>query len=201
MKPVSSPFRSISKGYREPDPEVAIGYHDRKNQQPLPRLLLLSVRSPSGQLQIVTIPLSQESDSRSLSDATLQTSIKHKPRKSFRGVGLKKISGGVGLTILGLGFPILGLLSLINGSQRNLSKVAGIDVILCDAAGIASLLVGAVFLIITYCYWRRCISTDDQPVLISKQMDNRSLNDTPSVKVPVASLPEMPVHEPVGINL
>src|SRR5262249_91843 len=125
-----------------------------------------------------------------------------KPRRSFRRVGLKKISGGVGLTILGLGFPILGLLSLINGSQRNLSKVAGIDVILCDAAGIASLLVGAGFLIITYCYWRRCISTDDQPVLISKQMDNRSLNDTPSVKVPVASLPEMPVHErTVGINL
>jgi Mn2+/Fe2+ NRAMP family transporter len=69
--------------------------------------------------------------------------------------GLQKISVGVSLMILSLGFLFLGLVSLLNQPHGDLANVASAASISRIAGSTASLLASTIFLVASCIYWSR----------------------------------------------
>ena len=67
----------------------------------------------------------------------------------------QKISAGISLVILSLGFSLLGLLSFANKPHADLANVPCVGSAPCIAGSAASLLVGTTFLVASCVYWRR----------------------------------------------
>ncbi len=68
---------------------------------------------------------------------------------------LHKISAGVSLVILSLGFSFLGLLSFVNKPHADLANVPCLNSASCIAGSAASLLASTTFLVASCAYWRR----------------------------------------------
>ena len=68
---------------------------------------------------------------------------------------LQKISAGISLIVLSLGFSFLGLLPFFNNPQANLADVPGVSSASWIAGSSASLLAGTTFLVASCVYWRR----------------------------------------------
>ena len=68
---------------------------------------------------------------------------------------LQKISAGISLVILSLGFSSLGLLSFCNKPHANLANVPCVDSAYRIAGSAASLLAGTTFVVASCVYWRR----------------------------------------------
>jgi hypothetical protein len=68
---------------------------------------------------------------------------------------LQKISAGISLIILSLGFSFLGLLSFFNKPHADLANVPCVDSAYWIAGSSASLLAGTTFLVASCVYWRR----------------------------------------------
>jgi hypothetical protein len=68
---------------------------------------------------------------------------------------LQKISAGMSLIFLSLGFSFLGLLSFFNKPDADLANVSYVDTAYRIAGSSASLLVGTIFLVASCVYWRR----------------------------------------------
>jgi hypothetical protein len=68
---------------------------------------------------------------------------------------LQKISAGLSLIVLSLGFSLLGLLPYFNKPQANLEDVPFVSSAYWIAGISASLLAGTTFLVASYVYWRR----------------------------------------------
>jgi hypothetical protein len=68
---------------------------------------------------------------------------------------LQKISAGISLVILSLGFSFLGLLSFCNKPHANLANVPCVDSAYRIAGSAASLLAGTTFVVASCVYWRR----------------------------------------------
>ena len=68
---------------------------------------------------------------------------------------LQKISAGISLIVLSLGFSFLGLLPFFNKPQANLTDVPCVSSASWIAGSSASLLAGTTFLVASYFYWRR----------------------------------------------
>ena len=65
----------------------------------------------------------------------------------------QKISAGVSLLILALGFSAIGLLSLIHGSLSGDSL--DLSAPSCTIGGLAGLAAGSIFFCAAFVYWRR----------------------------------------------
>jgi hypothetical protein len=74
-------------------------------------------------------------------------------RKSQR--RLQKISAGISLVILSLGFSLLGVLLFANKPHADLANVPCVGSASCIAGSAASLLAGTTFLVASCVYWRR----------------------------------------------
>jgi hypothetical protein len=68
---------------------------------------------------------------------------------------LQKISAGISLVILSLGFSLLGLLSFVNQPHADLANIPHVGTASCIAGTAASLLAGTTFLAASCVYWRR----------------------------------------------
>lgn len=68
--------------------------------------------------------------------------------------GLQKISAGISLVILSLGFSFLGLLSFFTKPHADLANVPRVDSAYRIAGSSASLLAGTTFLVASCFYWR-----------------------------------------------
>jgi hypothetical protein len=68
---------------------------------------------------------------------------------------LQKISAGISLVILSLGFSSLGLLSFVNKPHADLANIPQVGTASCIAGTAASLLAGTTFLVASCVYWRR----------------------------------------------
>jgi len=68
---------------------------------------------------------------------------------------LERISTGISLVVLSLGFPIFGILIMVNQRQADLSDLSNHSS-LAPLGGIVSILVGAAFLIGSCLHWNRC---------------------------------------------
>ena len=68
---------------------------------------------------------------------------------------LQKISAGISLVILSLGFSFLGLLSFFNKPHADLANVPCVDSAYRIAGSAASLLAGTTFVVASCVYWRR----------------------------------------------
>ena len=66
---------------------------------------------------------------------------------------LQKISAGISLVVLALGFSFIGLLSLIHGPIAGDSLA--FSATSCAIGGWASLVAGSIFLGVAFVYWRR----------------------------------------------
>ena len=65
----------------------------------------------------------------------------------------QKISAGVSLFILALGFSAIGLLSLIHGPLSG--DALDVSATSCTIGGLAGLVAGSVFFCAAFLYWRR----------------------------------------------
>jgi hypothetical protein len=72
----------------------------------------------------------------------------------------QKISVGVSLVILAIGFSVIGLLSIIHGSLSGDSL--DLRTTSCTIGGFAGLVAGSIFFCAAFVYWRR-YSSDDKP--------------------------------------
>jgi hypothetical protein len=68
---------------------------------------------------------------------------------------VQKISAGISLVILSLGFSLLGLLLFANKPHADLVNVPRVGSASCIAGSAASLLAGTTFLVASCIYWRR----------------------------------------------
>jgi hypothetical protein len=68
---------------------------------------------------------------------------------------LQKISAGISLFVLSLGFSFLGLLPFFNNPQANLADVPSVSTPFWIAGSSASLLAGTTFLVASCVYWKR----------------------------------------------
>jgi hypothetical protein len=68
---------------------------------------------------------------------------------------VKRISAGISLLMLALGFSSLGVLSFISRHQGELAIASGAEQNCCVAGSAASVLAGAIFLVAACIYWRR----------------------------------------------
>jgi hypothetical protein len=122
-------------------------------------LFFVGVRSPTDQLQVIALlpcqlqHLRMERISASNVQIPVQQSSAVKQMKTQR--YLQKISTGISLVVLGLGFSSLGLLSFVNKPQAGLANVPCMDSASCIAGSAASLLAGTTFLVATCVYWGR----------------------------------------------
>ena len=112
-------------------------------------LFLVGVRSPTDQLQVIALlpcqpqHLRMERISASNVEIPLQKSSAVKQMKIQR--YLQKISTGISLVVLGLGFSSLGLLSFVNQPHAGLANVPCVESASCIAGSAASLLAGTTF--------------------------------------------------------
>jgi len=67
---------------------------------------------------------------------------------------VQRISAGISLVILALGFSLIGLLSLTHGPLAGDSLA--FSATSCAVGGWASLAAGSIFLWVAFVYWRRC---------------------------------------------
>ena len=104
--------------------------------QPLPQLL------PN--FQIRTPALEDQCRSRIPETALMKSQTR-----------LQKISAGISLVILSLGFSSLGLLSFVNKPHADLANIPQVGTASCIAGTAASLLAGTTFLVASCVYWRR----------------------------------------------
>ena len=68
---------------------------------------------------------------------------------------LKRISAGVSLIMLALGFSLLGILSFMNRLQGELAMGSALEKNCCVAGSALSMLAGAVFFVAACIYWSR----------------------------------------------
>jgi hypothetical protein len=83
---------------------------------------------------------------------------KHMPSRGLKkpmSRDLKRISAGVSLVMLALGFSLLGILSFMNRLQGELATGSALEKNCCVAGGAGSLLTGAIFLVAAGIYWSR----------------------------------------------
>ena len=94
------------------------------------------------------------------------------PNRPFNAQKLEKISTGISLVSLSLGFSVFGLLIIAHRHQADLNDLlSGSSV--AAFGGIVSILVGTIFLVSAYLYWRMSKVKNACPALRSK----RSLSD------------------------
>lgn len=67
---------------------------------------------------------------------------------------VQRVSAGISLVILALGFSLIGLLSLTHGPLAG--DALAFSATSCVVGGWASLAAGSVFLWAAFVYWRRC---------------------------------------------
>jgi hypothetical protein len=75
------------------------------------------------------------------------------PAQSIDRLTIQKISTGLSLMSLALGFSIFGILIIVNRHQADLHGLSG-ESSLAIAGGIGAILVGTVFLVAACCHWR-----------------------------------------------
>ncbi len=68
---------------------------------------------------------------------------------------LKRVSAGISLVMLALGFSLLGVLSFLNRWHGELAIASGVEQNCCVAGSAVSVFAGSVFLIAACLYWRR----------------------------------------------
>jgi hypothetical protein len=78
--------------------------------------------------------------------------------------GLEYLSTGISLSILAIGFILLGLLALINRRQSDLAGASIAENEWCVIGSIVSIFAGAIFLATGWIYWRRRSPTAVAPV-------------------------------------
>jgi hypothetical protein len=77
------------------------------------------------------------------------------PNRLLKLQTLQEISTGMSLISLSVGFSIVGMLSIVNRHQANLSDLPGGNST-AMVGGISAMLVGATFLVATCLHWRFC---------------------------------------------
>jgi hypothetical protein len=153
-------LKLTSRGNFSADAEGKIPADLPQNAPSLRRPLLIWIRSPADQLQVVAIPPFEidKLQRRDVSHPTVLPPAKAKPRKRSRlpkpQIRWEKLSGCASLISLALGFPILGILSLLNRPRPDLMHIAT-DATFCNVAGVASMLVGGLFLVVALLYSNR----------------------------------------------
>jgi hypothetical protein len=112
-------------------------------------------------------PLSKRREHQSIAAATPKSSPNpgfgrslpnpYPPKRALmkRQRHLQKISAGISLVILSLGFSFLGLLSFFNKPHADLANVPCVDSAYRIAGSAASLLAGTTFVVASCVYWRR----------------------------------------------
>jgi hypothetical protein len=68
---------------------------------------------------------------------------------------LQRLSAGVSLLMLALGFTLLGILSFLHRRQGELAIGSELQENCCLAGSAASVLAGAIFLVAAWIYWSR----------------------------------------------
>jgi len=68
---------------------------------------------------------------------------------------LKRISAGVSLVMLALGFSLLGILSFMNRLQGDLVVASALEENCCVAGSALSVLAGVIFFVAACIYWSR----------------------------------------------
>jgi hypothetical protein len=91
----------------------------------------------------------------SLGFAQGRESITEMPNRLFNQQALQRISTGVSLVSLSLGFSIFGVLIIVNQHQADLNDRSG-GGSLATLGGIGAILVGTAFLVAACLHWRWC---------------------------------------------
>jgi hypothetical protein len=113
------------------------------------------------------------------------------PNRPFNAQKLEKISTGISLVSLSLGFSVFGLLIIAHRHQADLNDLlSGSSV--AAFGGIVSILVGTIFLVSAYLYWRMSKVKNACPALHSKRFLSDDGGSLASASWTSATL--LPIH-------
>jgi len=128
------------------------------------RVLLFVLRSPNDQIQVIAVPPCRLDDCTAPGfrpSVCCNNPGRSKERDSLTIdtlVYLERLSVGLSLTSLALGFFTIAALSFANASQADAGNTLELSAVFCNASIASSLLAGGIFTVGAYLYWRRLLN-------------------------------------------